>query len=301
MKKASSDVPKHYPSDTLAGKKILVVDENKTNITILESILKSAGIKVTLLLQGNKTIETLEQSTQNNEPFDTAILAHPLTTINGCKLAENIRRSNLRFANIPLLAYSSSSEKIAATCKAVGFNGFLTKPAAKEVLLRTLSKLLSRGPMITDDIGVEKLVTQYSILEELKHSVHILLAEDNPVNQKLATITLTKAVYQVTVTENGQEAARTFLDNTHKFDIILMDIQMPVMAGYEAARLIRNCGYDNIPIIAMTANAMKEDKQCCLDAGMNDYISKPVKRENMFKMLNKWHTAENQFEQSKRA
>ncbi len=131
MKKASSDVPKHYSSATLAGKKNLVVDENKTNITILESILKSAGIKVTLLLQGNKTIETLEQSAQQNKPFDTAILAHPLTTINGCNLAENIRRSNLRFANIPLLAYSSSSEKIAATCKAAGFNGFSAIPAPR--------------------------------------------------------------------------------------------------------------------------------------------------------------------------
>ena len=134
----------------------------------------------------------------------------------------------------------------------------------------------------------KKLVTQYSIREELKQSTRILLAEDNPVNQKLATIILSKAGYNVTVAGNGKQALETFSNNPNDFDAILMDIQMPEMDGYEATRSIRQNGFNNIPIVAMTANAMKGDRELCLEAGMNDYITKPIKREIVFQVLEKW-------------
>ncbi len=117
---------------------------------------------------------------------------------------------------------------------------------------------------------------------------HILLAEDNPVNQKLIKVILNKAGYQVTMADNGELALQTFLDSPDNFAAILMDMQMPKIDGLQATQAIRNNGFTQIPIIAMTANAMQEDKEHCLAAGMNDYISKPIKKELLFTTLQKW-------------
>jgi len=133
-----------------------------------------------------------------------------------------------------------------------------------------------------------KIVTQYSVREDMKHSARILLAEDNPVNQKLAKMMLTKAGYHVKVANNGQEAVQKYTTSPDDFDLIFMDIQMPVMGGIEATQAIRKKGFDTVPIVAMTANAMKGDREICLKAGMNDYIAKPIKRELVFEILEKW-------------
>jgi signal transduction histidine kinase/ligand-binding sensor domain-containing protein/CheY-like chemotaxis protein len=125
-------------------------------------------------------------------------------------------------------------------------------------------------------------------VEEAGHSVRILLAEDNPINQKLARFMLTKGGYGLDVVNNGKEAVETFTNDPGKFDLIFMDVNMPEMDGREAARVIREKGFTEIPIIAMTAYAMKEDREKCLEAGMNDYISKPIKRDIMFEMVHKW-------------
>jgi CheY-like chemotaxis protein len=125
-------------------------------------------------------------------------------------------------------------------------------------------------------------------LEEAKHSVSILLAEDNPINQKLGKVLLTKAGYNVDIANNGREAVALFMLDQKKYDLIFMDINMPELDGLEAAKEIRKNGFKRVPIIALTAAAMKEDKEKCLQAGMNDYITKPIKREIVFKTLKKW-------------
>lgn len=121
----------------------------------------------------------------------------------------------------------------------------------------------------------------------MKQTVHILLAEDNPVNQKLAVVMLSKAGFKVEVADNGQEAVEKFIAAPGSFDLILMDIQMPVMDGLEATKALREKGFKSIPIIAMTAQAMKGDMERCLANGMNDYISKPIKRELVFQIIDK--------------
>ncbi len=131
-------------------------------------------------------------------------------------------------------------------------------------------------------------VTQHSLIEDAKHSVHILLAEDNAVNRKLASSMLTKAGYQLDIVENGKEVVEKYASDPERYDLIFMDIRMPEMDGREAARMIRDKGFDNVPIIAMTAESMKGDHEKCLEAGMNDYIPKPIKREVVFKMIKKW-------------
>ena len=126
------------------------------------------------------------------------------------------------------------------------------------------------------------------IADAAKQSTRILLVEDNPINQKLATRLLTKAGYQVKVVNNGLEAVSNYTAAPDQFDIIFMDVQMPQMDGKAATRAIRSQGFAQIPIIAMTAQAMKGDREKCLEAGMNDYISKPIKRELVFAMVKKW-------------
>ena len=130
--------------------------------------------------------------------------------------------------------------------------------------------------------------TQYSVREAMKHSIRILLAEDNPVNQKLAVMMLGKAGYQVDIAGNGSEAVTKFSTAPSDYDLIFMDVQMPEMDGKEATQKLRELGYQDVPIVAMTAHAMKGDREMCLEAGMNDYITKPIKRETVFDMIEKY-------------
>jgi two-component system sensor histidine kinase/response regulator len=168
-----------------------------------------------------------------------------------------------------------------------GFNGFLPKPIDREKLLNMISQLLGMPQdakhKLSDDI-----LTQYSLIENQKNAISILLAEDNPVNQKLVIKLLTKAGYNVEVVNNGREAVDKYVAEPNKYDIIFMDIQMPVLNGIEATALLREQGFKQLPIIAMTANAMKGDREKFLAMGMDDYIAKPIKRELVFNVLNKW-------------
>jgi len=129
---------------------------------------------------------------------------------------------------------------------------------------------------------------QHSVTAQTKHCARILLTEDNPVNQKLAKMILTKAGHQVEVADNGREAVEKFTKAPDAFDLIFMDIQMPEMDGMKATKAIRDEGFDEIPIVAMTAHAMKGDREKCLAAGMDDYISKPIKKKSVFEMIDKW-------------
>jgi CheY-like chemotaxis protein len=149
------------------------------------------------------------------------------------------------------------------------------------------------------------IVTQYSVREKMKHSVSILLAEDNPVNQKLAKIMLSKAGYRVEVANNGEEAVEKYTKSPDDFDLVFMDVQMPKMDGMNATKAIRRWerlkdDADNkgkmknhrsiathVPIVAMTANALKGFKEKCLESGMDEYITKPIKREFVFEILDK--------------
>ncbi|THB78801.1 MAG: response regulator [Desulfobulbaceae bacterium] len=283
QKSARQPAPAH-PAENLDGKKVLVVDDNKANNDILRSVLTKVGMEVVTLSDETQTLATIAEEAKT-KPFDFAILDIIMPKISGYELAQMIRSNDQSGAHLPLLAYTSSTEKIAAKCKDAGFAAFLNKPARRSILYKTISKIL--GSEQPQDKQEKTLVTQYSVREELKHSIRLLLAEDNLVNQKLATMMLQKAGYSVSVAENGKIAFETYTSAPDDYDTILMDVQMPEMDGLEATKRIREAGHD-VPIIAMTANAMKGDREKCLDAGMDDYISKPIKREVVFKILEKW-------------
>ena len=288
LKKALQQRTKKFNKISLAKKRVLVVDDNPTNLSILDHILKAADFDVVAIQDSSKVHSLLLQTITDNLLFDLIILDIQMPTPDGYALAKMIRHQLPETAKIPLLAYTSTTERNAQRCKDVGFDAFLTKPTRREILFKTIEKLLGgEEPAVTNSVS-ETFITQYSVREEIKQSVRILLAEDNPVNQKLAVLILTKAGYTVTVANNGKIAVETFAADPQQFDLILMDVQMPEMDGLAATRELRARGFSHIPIIAMTANAMIGDREICIGAGMNDYITKPVKREIIFAIIEKW-------------
>ncbi len=269
----------------LHGHKILIVDDNNTSAQVLTEILHRQGLSVETVSVPHKAVEIINQANELGQPFKLAILDILMPGMTGFELAEKIRAAGHHNKSLPLLAYTTSTEKMAAKCKQSGFDGFLSKPSRKHIILKTIARLLGEANVERQRTN---LITQYTIKEEFKQSIQLLLAEDNPVNQKLAKVILTKAGYNVTVVNTGREAVETITDTPTAFDAILMDIQMPEMDGLTATRVLREKGFTSLPIIAMTANAMKGDRELCLEAGMTDYISKPIKRDIVYSVLEKW-------------
>jgi CheY-like chemotaxis protein len=213
----------------------------------------------------------------------------------GYAVAKSLRRLPPEIPRLPLLAYSSSTDQNRVRFKETGFDGFLLKPVKRPELLQMVARLLQGEGAENGAPG--PLLTQQTVREELKHGVKIMLVEDNPVNQKLALLMLAKGGYQADLAVNGQEAVDKYAADPQGYDLIFMDMQMPVMDGLTATRTLRERGFGEVPIIAMTANAMREDRDRCLRAGMDDYIAKPIKREVVFDMIQKWlvHREENRW------
>jgi len=235
-------------------------------------------------------LETILEALHSGDPFDVCILDIQMPGLSGFDIIKLIRKhENPQISTLRVLAFSSSTDRQAKIFRELGFDAFLPKPVQKYKLINLLKHLMGEKDAENEERRKKQiLVPQPSIAEETKHSVHILLVEDNPLNQKLANFMLTKAGYLLDVANNGVEAVEMVSAKPDLFDLIFMDINMPEMDGIEATKQIRNNGFTNIPIIAMTADALKEDKEKCLNAGMNDYISKPIKRELVFNMVKKW-------------
>lgn len=280
----------------LQGKRILIVDDNRSNLEVLGHVLESKGMKVKALDNGYEVIPALLHASEAGDPFALCIIDIQMPGLSGYEVGKQIRSLNSPLANVPLMAFSSSTVARTKKYRDAGFDGFIPKPLQRQKLLRMVHQLLAEKGEIgdTEKSKRDTVVTQYSIREEAKHSVHILLVEDNPINQKLVRFMLTRAGYQLKIATNGKEALEVFNVDLVAFDLIFMDIQMPEMDGIQATKEIRkkekqsNIEDLHIPIIAMTAEAIKGTREKCLDAGMDDYIAKPIRREDVFKMVKKW-------------
>jgi len=278
---------KRVPPVSLAGKKVLITDDNKRNLQILTRILESAHMRVSGFTRCHEALSVLHAAAQSGDPYDICVLDIRMPDMSGYELAHEIRTQVS--PTIPLLAFTSSPEGGARRCMESGFNGFLPKPIKQSKLFRMLEYLLGAESCAAEGgLGEDQIVTQHSLREDVKHSASILLVEDNPVNQQLAVKLLSKAGYTVEVASNGREAVEKFAAQPNAYDIIFMDVQMPEMNGLDATRLLRSLGFESVPVIAMTANVIKGDREKCLEAGMNDYIPKPIKRDVVFDMLKKW-------------
>jgi two-component system sensor histidine kinase/response regulator len=280
----------HSIGTTLMHKNVFILDDNEINLTLLRSVLESFGMNVITLHNGKSVIQALRNAVQSGMPPDIGIVDTHMPEMSGYEVARSLRSSGEPFSDVALVALSSSMEGDAKRCEESGFDGFLGKPFRREKLYQVLERVL--GEKGRGNTGLRQevrgIVTQHSVREDLKHSVRILLAEDNQVNQKLATLMLNKAGYSVKVVRTGREVVDTFSASPGDFDLILMDIQMPEMDGFVATKTLRSGGHGRIPIIAMTAHALKGDREKCIAAGMDDYITKPISREKVLSILEKW-------------
>jgi two-component system, sensor histidine kinase and response regulator len=290
---------------SLGGKKILIVDDNQSNLEILRHLLESLDMKVHALKDGSEVLSTVQKAIDANDPFDLCITDIRMPGMNGYEVAAAIRKAPAPLSGLPLLAFSSSVARAAKKCQEAGFDGFLPKPIPRQKLFKMIEQLIGRKVVEgKEESGEERLlVTQYSVREEMKRSVSILLAEDNLVNQKLASMMLKKAGYHVEIANNGKEAVEKYVADPTAYHLIFMDVQMPEMDGMQAATKIRKlengkpkfgkgsphgCASLHIPIIAMTANVMAGDREKCLESGMDEYITKPIKRERIFQVIDRF-------------
>ena len=260
------------------GKRVLLVDDNATNLTILKNLLTQWKLSPTLASSGKRALEILAQANE----FDLVITDMQMPDMDGLQLAQHIKAKHPAMPIILLSSVGNESKKKYPEL----FTSVLNKPVKQEHLSRDVHRALrpeiDPAPIETqkpDQVLSEDLATRYPL--------RILLAEDNPVNQKLAIRVLGKLGYhQVEVAQHGLDAIEKF--NEQFYDVILMDVQMPEMDGLEATRMIRLKQYHQPIIISMTANVMAEDREACRQAGMDDYISKPVKLETLVSVLEKW-------------
>ena len=275
---------------SLAGKRVLLVDENRISRGIMSQMFSGVGMTVTTVESGLAVIPALKEALRSGQSFHLGIFDTRMPDLSGFDVVRSLRESGSALAHLPVIALSSTVERDARKCREAGFDGFLAKPAKKSQLLQMMVQLIgrSRNEETAGQIERDKIATRFSVREDMKYSVRILLAEDNPANQKLAKIMLNKGGYHVDVANNGREAVDIYSASPESYDMILMDVQMPEMDGLTATRTIREKGFSNVPVIAVTANALSGDKEKCLEAGMTDYMTKPIKREIVFQMLEKW-------------
>lgn len=277
------------PLVDLSGMKILIVDDSKTNRTVLRNILEPKGITVEEAFNAPTALKALRSKISESSHYDIAIIDAKMPGINGEELAKAIK-SDDRLSTLKLIMMTSNAFKgDASKFKKLGFGAYFTKPVKADDLLKAISILLGQNSQLQSHFP---LLTKHNTTNLRNTVINVLLVEDNYINQQVALEMLKTVGFKVELAENGQEALEKMQNSTGKFDIILMDCQMPIMDGYETSRKIRsaqNVDYDpNIPIIALTANAMKGDQEKCLAAGMNSYLAKPIKAEQLKEQLYKW-------------
>ena len=292
------------PGD-IRNKHILIVDDNATNRHVLREQLKSWGCQFNEASNGEGALRKMRQGIDDNRPFDLAILDMQMPGMDGESLGQKIKQDSDLKNTILVLMTSIGKRGDAKRLEKIGFVGYLTKPVKQSQLYDCLVTVSG----LQNETALEQPVsifTRHTIFEKQLRTARILLAEDNITNQKVALSTLKKFGYSADVVNNGKEAFEAL--KKIPYDIVLMDCQMPVMDGYKATDEIRkwekklkdgtaDCSDSNleseaiskrVPIIAMTAHALKGDREKCLNAGMDDYIAKPIHPKKLRDVIEKW-------------
>jgi signal transduction histidine kinase/DNA-binding response OmpR family regulator len=256
----------------------LVVDDNATNRRILVKILSSWQMQPRAVATGAEALAILAQAREEGRPFQLVLLDAHMPGLDGFALAEQIKQDpDLPKATVMMLT-SGGQRGDAARCRELGIAAYLTKPITQGELWVAINTALGMTRLPREQLPV---ITRHTLREE-RQRLCILLAEDNVVNQKLAVRLLEKQGHMVTVVGDGHAAVTALAQQP--FDLVLMDVQMPTMGGLEATAAIREQEQTNgthVPIIAMTAHAMKDDRERCLAAGMDGYIAKPIRRDTL--------------------
>jgi two-component system, sensor histidine kinase and response regulator len=263
-----------------AGKRLLIVDDNLTNRTILKDQLEQWNLTATLAASGVEALNILSADSR----YDLVLTDMQMPFMDGVRLSETIRE---RHPRLPIILLSSIGDEYNKNYKNL-FSAIMTKPIKQQAMYRhILSGLEHRPWSVSGDGAASSRLPEQRGQMAAELPMQILIAEDNVINQQVIQYILQKLGYTPTIVQTGREAVDTAASGD--FDIILMDLQMPEMDGLEATRMIRRHNADRQPvIIALTANAMEGDEEECLEAGMNDYLGKPVKLEEVIDKLQKW-------------
>ncbi|MBW2027511.1 MAG: response regulator [Deltaproteobacteria bacterium] len=273
------------PED-IGEKHVLVVDDNETNRFILKEQLKSWGCRVEEAENGRIALEKLKRAKGGGDPFDISIVDMQMPEMDGETLGEKVKKDPDLTKTILILLTSMGQRGDAARMQEIGFAAYLTKPVKQSQLYNSLVSVVTTASAEAREKRAT-IITRHSLPEGEKRKLRILLAEDNVVNQKVAVRILEKLGFRADAVANGKEAVESL--ESIPYDLVLMDVQMPEMDGFEATSVIRDPGSKvlnhEVPVIAMTAHAMKGDRQRCLEAGMDDYVSKPVKPQELLEAI----------------
>jgi PAS domain S-box-containing protein len=276
------------PPTELRGQRVMIVDDNMTNRKVLMGQLALCGMDAVCASSADEALSLMRHAATAGRPFEVALLDHQMPGCDGATLGKTILgEPALRGARLILLT-SSGQRGDGRMFSELGFAGYLLKPVTHRDLTDCLMMVL--GTQAENwRTATQPIVTRHALRSQRhREAHHILLAEDNVVNQKVACRILEKLGYRVDVAGDGQAAYEAW--QSGRYHVILMDCQMPVMDGYETTRKIRQHEADDkhVPIIALTAHAMKGADNECRAAGMDDYLSKPIDREQLQKTLNRW-------------
>lgn len=292
------------PSAELTGRRVLIVDDNESNRIILHHLVTGWGMVDDQAQDANSAIALIEQQAGKGLSYDVAIVDMLMPGKDGIQFAKEMKAHPIGSLVRLVILTSLIQRGHAELARQAGFVAYLTKPVRHDQLsncLRTvlgLSGLVSEGKLTAATTASVPLITRHT-LAEIESAPRILVAEDNLINQKLTVRMLEKLAYQSDVVENGQEAMAALARRSYA--VVLMDCQMPLVDGFEATRLIREgerreagtsspspLAPRHIPIVALTANAMHGDRERCLAAGMDDYLAKPVRKEDLKAVLDRW-------------
>jgi len=289
LQKQRDQQARTLPRTELGGKRLLVVDDSKTNREVLAAHLKSWGCRFDAVSTPGEALSRLRTAAETGQPFHAAIVDFMMPEMDGEALGREIKADPALKETVLVMLTSWGRKGDATRAKGIGFAGYLLKPIKHSQLLDCLRAVLAGPESSGTQEKKPELITRHSISES-RRKVRVLLVEDHPVNQKLALRILGKEGIHADAAANGKEALKA-LENT-SYDLVFMDVQMPEMDGYEATRIIRNPGSNvrnhAVPIVAMTAHAMQGDREKCIDAGMNDYIAKPIRPEKLGEMIEKY-------------
>jgi two-component system sensor histidine kinase/response regulator len=275
----------YTPGSELRGMKVLVVDDNATSRDIFQEMLESFTCVVTLAGSGPEGITELENA-RDDQPFELVVMDWKMPGMDGIEASRRIK-AHAGLNKIPaiVLVTAYGREEIMQQADEVGLEGFLLKPVNPSMLLDTIMQALGKAQPEPSRL-VRKYEQEAEVLEGIR-GANVLLVEDNEINQQVAKEILEGAGLKITLANDGQEAVNAVKE--HEYDAVLMDVQMPVMDGYTASREIRkDVRFRELPIIAMTANAMAGDREKSLEAGMNDHVAKPIDTNELFSTLAKW-------------
>jgi CheY-like chemotaxis protein len=269
--------------------RILVVDDNETNRKLMTTLLKYWGCRHELAADGIEALSLMKEASKIGDPFRIALLDQEMPDMDGMELGRLIKANKILKETLIVMVTSLARRGDTAILDQIGFAGYLPKPVRQNQLLGCLELVLARSMDDCNETGLQGIITRHTVAESGHQGVRILLAEDNVINQKVAQHMLKSLGYKTDLVADGAEAIRAL--EMIDYDLVLMDCMMPNIDGFEATVSIRECSSRvinyNVPIIAMTANATSEDRNKCLQAGMNAYMSKPIKKEDLAELLDK--------------